>query len=58
MECVRLWLVWMGFGRLSSSVLADEFGSLGTNENCGLYWGTPLGVADYGRKKFILACRL
>jgi len=35
-----------------------EFGSLGTNTNCGLYWGTPLGVADCGRGNFIPVCGL
>jgi len=45
-ECARSWLVRMGFGRLPSSVLIGEFGSLGTDTDCGSYWGTPLGVAD------------
>jgi len=34
-ECARSWLVRMDFGRMPSSVLFDEFGSLGTNTNCG-----------------------
>ncbi|QCE11098.1 hypothetical protein DEO72_LG10g2331 [Vigna unguiculata] len=46
-------LVRMGSGRLRSSVLSDEFGSLGTNTNYSSYWGTPLGIADYRRGKFI-----
>jgi len=41
-----MWLVRMGSGRLLSSVLGDEFGSLGTNTNCDSYWGTPLGVVE------------
>jgi len=57
-ECARSWLVQMGFGRLPSSVVVDEFGSLGTNTDCGSYWETPLGVADCGRDKIILMCRL
>jgi len=48
----------MGSERLPSSVLSEEFGSLETNTDCGLYWGTPLGVADCGLDKFILACGL
>jgi len=43
----------MGSGRLPSSVLSDEFGSLGTNMDYSSYWGAPLGVADRGRNKFI-----
>jgi len=38
--------------------LFDEFGTLVTNTDCGSYWGTPLGVADRGRGKFILAYRI
>jgi len=57
-NCARSWLVRMGFGRLPSSILSDEFGSLGTNTDCGSYWETPLGVTDYGRDKFIPACGL
>ncbi|QCD83714.1 hypothetical protein DEO72_LG2g4061 [Vigna unguiculata] len=52
-ECARSWLVQMGSGRLPSSVLSDEFGSLGTNMDYSSYWGAPLGVADRGRNKFI-----
>jgi len=48
----------MGSGRLPSSVISDEFGSLGTNTNCVSYWETPLGVADCGREKFIPVCEL
>jgi len=48
----------MGSERLPSSVVANEFGSLGTNTDYGSYWGTPLGVADCGRDKIILTCRL
>jgi len=48
----------MGSERLPSSMLSDEFGSLGTNTNCGSYWETPVGVTDCGREKFILACGL
>ena len=44
-----------GSGRLSSSVLSDEFGSLGTNTDNSSYLGTILGVADRGRGKFIPA---
>ena len=58
MECAKSWLVRMGSGRLPSLVLSDEFGSLGTNTNYDSYWGTPLGVTDRGRGKFILVCRL
>ena len=47
-----------GFRKLPSSVLSDEFGSLGKNTDYGLYWKTPLGVADCGRDTFILACGL
>jgi len=36
-------------------VLSDEFGSLGTNTECGSYWETPLGVVDCGRDKIIFA---
>jgi len=36
-ECARSWLVRMGSGRLPSLVLADEFGNLGTNTDCGSY---------------------
>jgi len=43
---------------LPSSVLVDEFGSLGTNTYYNSYWGTPLDVADYGCDKFIPACGL
>jgi len=57
-KCTRSWLVWMGSRRLSSSVLANKFGSLGTNTDRGSYWGTPLGVADRGRGKFIRVCGL
>ncbi|QCE00190.1 hypothetical protein DEO72_LG7g1477 [Vigna unguiculata] len=57
-ECARSWLVQMGSERFPSSMLSDEFGSLGTNSNCGSYWGTPLGVADCGRDKIILTCGL
>jgi len=48
----------MGSGRLPSSLLVDEFGSLGTNTDCGSYWGTPLGVVDCGRNNFIPTCGL
>jgi len=48
----------MGSGRLPSSVLSDEFGSLGTNTDCYLYWETLVGVADRGRGKFIPTCGL
>ncbi|QCE06982.1 hypothetical protein DEO72_LG9g1997 [Vigna unguiculata] len=58
LECAKSWLVRMGSGRLPSLVLSDEFGSLGTNTNYDSYWGTPLGVTDRGRGKFILVCRL
>jgi len=57
-ECARSWLVQMDFGRLPSLVSADEFGSLGTNTDCGSYWETPLGVVDRGRGKIIPACGL
>jgi len=57
-ECTRSWLVLMGSGRLPSLVLSDEFGSLGTNTNCGSYWGTSLGVTDCGHEKFIPTCGL
>jgi len=57
-ECARSWLVQMGSERLPSSVLSDEFGSLGTNTDCGSYWRTPLGVADRGCGKFIPECGL
>jgi len=53
-ECARSWLIRMSSGRLPSSVLSDEFGNLGTNTDCGSYWGTPLAVADCGCDKFIL----
>jgi len=43
-ECARTWLVRMGSRRLPFFVLSDEFGSLGTNTDCDLNWGTPLGV--------------
>jgi len=56
--CARSWLVRMGFGRLRSSVLFDKFGSLGTNPDYNSYWETPLDVADCGRDKIILMCRL
>jgi len=36
-ECERLWLVRMSSGRLPSSVLSDEFDSLGKNMDCGSY---------------------
>ena len=58
MECMRSWLVPMGSGRLPSSVLVDEFGTLGTNTDCGSYWGTPLDVVDRGHGKFISSCGL
>jgi len=48
----------MDSGRLPSSVLSNEFGSLGTNTDCDSYWGTPLGVMDHGCGKFILVCGL
>jgi len=48
----------MGFERLPSLVLSEEFGSLGTNTNCGSYWETLLGVTDCGRDKFNPACAL
>jgi len=51
-ECTRSWLVQMSSRRLPSSMLADEFGSLGTNMDYGSYWGTPLGIIDCGRDKF------
>jgi len=57
-ECAKSWLVRNGFGRLPYSVLYDDFGSLGTNMDCGSYWGTPLDVTDCGHDKFIPACRL
>jgi len=57
-ECARSWLVRMGSGRLSSSVEADKFGSLGTNTDSDSYWGTPLGVADCGCDKIIPMCGL
>ena len=58
MECTRSWLVRMGSRRLPSSVLSDKFGSLGTNMDYNSYWGTPLGVTDRGRGKFIPTCGL
>ena len=58
MECATSWLIRMGFERLLSSVLVEEFGSLGTNTDCDSYWGTPLGVANCGRNIFIPACGL
>ena len=58
MECARSWLGRMGSGRLPSSELSDEFGSLGTNTNYSSYQGTLLGVADRGRGKFIPVCGL
>jgi len=48
----------MGSRRLPSSVLFDEFGSLGINKDCGSSWKTSLGVANCGRDKFIHACGL
>jgi len=39
-------------------VLANEFGGPGINTDYGSNWGTPLGVADRGRGKFIPACGL
>jgi len=45
----------MDSGRLPSTVLSNEFGSLETNTNFILYWGTPLGVTDCGHDKFIPA---
>ena len=42
--CARSWLVRMGAERLPSSVLANEFGSVGTNTDYDSYWGTPLGL--------------
>jgi len=57
-KCARLWLIWMGSRRLPSSVLSEEFGSLGTNTDYDSYWGTPLGVADCDRDKFIPTCGL
>jgi len=39
-------------------LLSDEFGSLGTNTDCGSYWGTPLDFIDRGRGKFIPTCGL
>jgi len=57
-ECARLWLLRMRSGRLPSSVLSDEFDSLGTNRDCDSYWGTPIGVVDRSRCKFIHACGL
>jgi len=48
----------MGSGRLPSPVLSDKFDSLGTNMDYGSYWETPLGVANHGHGKFILACGL
>jgi len=47
-----------GSRRLPFSVLFDEFGSLGTNTNCGSYWGTLFAVVDRGRGKFIPVCGL
>jgi len=58
MECARLCFIQMGFKRLPSSVVADGFVSLGTNTNCGSYWGTSLGVVDCGRDKIIPTCGL
>ena len=43
---------------MPSLVLSDEFSSLGKNTDYGSYWGTPLGVVDRGRDKFIPACGL
>ena len=48
----------MGFKRLPSSVLSDEFVSPWTNTDCGSYWETSLGVADCGRDKIIPTCGL
>ena len=39
-------------------MLSEEFGSLGTNTDYDSYWGTPLGVADCDRDKFIPTCGL
>jgi len=39
-------------------VLSEKFGSLGTNTDCSSYWGTPFGVANIGRDKFIPVCGL
>ena len=39
-------------------MLSDELCILGTNTACDSYWGTPLGVADRGRGKFIPMCGL
>jgi len=57
-ECARSWLVLMGSERLPSSMLSDEFGSLGTNTNYDSYLGTPFGVVDCGRDKMIPTCGL
>jgi len=43
----------MGSRRFPFLVLSDEFGGLGKNTDYGSYWGTPLGVTDCGREKFI-----
>jgi len=48
----------MGSRRYPSLVLSNEFGSLGSNIDCGSYRGTPLGVTDYGCDKFIVVCGL
>jgi len=53
-ECVISWLIRRGSGRLPSSVQLNEFGSLGTTMNCGLFWGTPLGIVDCGRGNLFL----
>jgi len=58
-----LWLVRMGPGRLSSSALAGEFGSLGTDTNYGSYWELHLVLRSVVRNKFparvpqVVACR-
>jgi len=57
-QCTRLWLVRIDSRRLPSSMLSDEFGSLGINTNYGSYWETLLGVADYGHDKIIPVCGL
>ena len=58
-----LWLVWMGPGRLPSSVLADEFDSLGTDTNYGSYWELHLTLQSVVCSRFpsrvlqVMACR-
>jgi len=35
-----------GFRKITLFSVTDELGSLGTNTNCGSYWGTLFGVTD------------